>query len=95
MRILKVGLGEVAFGADPGSAAELSRQRVNAVMEQLADIVFEQPPAIALSAMVSLLATQLSVHPEALVKTEAIGAVLGTLVEMNMNREEAVSIYIL
>ena len=94
MRILKVGVGEVAFGANPGSPAELSRQRVNEVMEQLADIVFELPPAIALSAVVSLLATQLSVYPEPLAKTEAIGAVLRTLVEMNINREEAVSIYI-
>ena len=95
MRILKVGIGEVAVEADANSPVELARQRVNGVTAQLADIVFNEPPAIGLSALVSLLATQLSVHPEPQAKTEAIVTVLRTLVDMNMNREEALSVYIM
>lgn len=95
MRILKAGIGEVAIEADPGSPAEQARQRVNEVMGKLADIVFSEPRAIGLSAMVSLLATQLSGYPEPLGQTEAIARVLHTLVATNMNREESVSIYIL
>jgi hypothetical protein len=95
MRILKVGIGEFAVEADSNSPMELARQRVNVVTEQLAEIVFNEPPSIGLSAMVSLLATQLSVHPEPQAKTEAIVTVLRTLVEMNMTREEALSIYLI
>ena len=95
MRILKVGVGEVAFEAGPDSPAELARQRVNEVMEQLAEIVLAGPPDIGLSAMVSLLACQLLVYPEPLAKTEAVATALRSVVEMNINQEEAVSIYIL
>jgi hypothetical protein len=95
MRILKVGIGEVAVEADPGSSAERSRQRVNEVTEQLAEIVFKESPAIGLSAMVSFLAALLADEPEPLARAEAIGKVLQTLVEMNINREVPVSIYLI
>jgi len=85
----------VAIEADPDSLAERSRQRVNEVAEQLAAIVFKESPAIGLSAMVSFLAALLADEPEPLARTEAIATVLQTLVEMNVNREGAVSIYIL
>jgi hypothetical protein len=95
MRTLKVGNREVAIEADPGSLSELSRQRVTEVVLELAGIVFKESPAIGLSAMVSFLAAMLADEPEPLAKTEAIGSVLQTLVEVNMNREVPVSIYIL
>jgi len=95
VRILKVGIGEVAVEADPNSFAERSRQRVNEVAGQLAEIVFKESPAIGLSAMVSFLAALLADEPEPLARTKAIGNVLQTLVETNINREVPVSIYIL
>ena len=85
----------MAVEADPGSDAERSRQRVNEVAGQLAEILFKESPAIGLSAMVSFLAALLADEPEPLARTEAISNVLQSLVEMNVNRELPVSIYIL
>jgi hypothetical protein len=95
MRMLKVGSREVAIEADPGSLAEIARQRVNGVALELASIVFKESPATGLSAMVSFLAAMLADEPEPRAKTEAIGRVLQTLVELNINREVPASIYIL
>ena len=75
------------------SEAEKRREHVNEVMEQLGDIVFNEPAAVAFPAMVSSLAIMLAAKPNPLSETKNISAVLEALVRMNLTREEAVVLY--
>ena len=73
--------------------AQKRRERVNAVVEQLGDVLFDEPPAVAIPAMVSSLAIMLAAMPNPLSEAKDISAVLEALVRINLTREEAIVLY--
>jgi hypothetical protein len=78
---------------DETPQAQKRREHVNEVVEKLGDVVFDEPPAVAFPAMVSLLAIMLAAKPNALSETKDISAVLEALVRINLTREEAIVLY--
>ena len=73
--------------------AQKQREHVNEVVEQLGDVVFDEPAAVAIPAMVSLLAIMLAAKPNSLSEMKDISAVLEALVRINLTREEAIVLY--
>ena len=73
--------------------ARKRREHVNEVVEQLGDVVFDEPPAVAFPAMVSLLASMLAAMPNPLSEAKDISAALEALVRINLTREEAIVLY--
>ena len=93
MKALRVSNGQVfADGPQETPEGRKGRERVNEVMEKLADVVFNEPPAVGFSAVVSFLADLLTDMKEPLSEVSDTSAVLEALVRMNLTREEHVVI---
>ena len=91
---LKVQCGRVVLEeCEKTPEAQKRREHVDAVVEQLGDVVFDEPPAGAFPAMVSLLAIMLAAMPNPLLEAKDIRAVLEALVRINLMREEAIVLY--
>ena len=94
MNALRVHNGKVfADGPQETPEGRKGRERVNEVMEKLADVVFNEPPKVGFSAVVSFLAVLLTEMTDPLSEVKDTSAVLEALVRINLTREEAIVLY--
>ena len=93
MNSLRVHDGQVFADGQETPEGRKGVERVNDVMEKLADVVLNEPPPVGFSAVVSFLAVLLTETTDPLSEVKDTSALLEALVRINLTREEAITVY--